>query len=466
MFKLFSGCVLLFLLAYLSSCRKDTFDTDSGIRLKFSTDTLFFDTVFTALGQSNNPRSVNRRFTVFNPSSQKIKTDIRLAGGTASPFRLNIDGQSKLAITDFEIRPKDSIYVFVEVTVDANNQSNPLIIQDSVLFSTNGNLQDVKLVAWGQDAYYFQDSVLGCNLVWDDKTKPYVIFNSILVPEGCKLTIKEGVKVHSSIDSRIYVAGTLEVLGTAAQPTQFLGARLGAAYEEVASQWWGIRLLPSSRNNIIRNAQIKNGVIGLQVDSLQPGFLPKLDISNTKILNMSFGGLICYTAKVNATNTLVANCGRYTFVGDLGGDYTLRHCTFANYGHTFSRNLPSFGLTNADYNDNVNPIIANNLRYNIQNSIIYGSFKDELILTSSGQGSIQGNIESSIIRSEISGLDVNNNIINQNPKFLDVVKNNFELDTLSPAKDRGALLIPAVTNDLKGELRDSKPDIGAFERKE
>lgn len=40
------------------------------------------------------------------------------------------------------------------VTIDPNKDDNPLIQTDSIVFETNGNLQDVDLVAWGQDANY------------------------------------------------------------------------------------------------------------------------------------------------------------------------------------------------------------------------------------------------------------------------------------------------------------------------
>jgi len=55
------------------------------------------------------------------------------------------------------------------------------------------------------------------------------------------------------------------------------------------------------------------------------------------------------------------------------------------------------------------------------------------------------------------------------PRFKDIAKWNFELDSLSPAKDIGDITI--ATNfpvDLKGvnRLADGKPDLGAFERVE
>jgi hypothetical protein len=59
---------------------------------------------------------------------------------------------------------------------------------------------------------------------------------------------------------------------------------------------------------------------------------------------------------------------------------------------------------------------------------------------------------------------VNGNKLNIDPKFKDVRKQNFNLDTLSAASG-AALPLPGVTKDIKGINRNAtKPDIGAFER--
>ena len=81
-------------------------------------------------------------------------SSIRLATGDQSMFRLNVDGLPGRSFSDVEIGADDSIFIFVEVTVDPNNQNTPLVVTDSILFETNGNLQDIDLVAWGQDAYF------------------------------------------------------------------------------------------------------------------------------------------------------------------------------------------------------------------------------------------------------------------------------------------------------------------------
>ena len=132
----------------LPACRKDAQFTEDRVELVFSQDTILYDTIFTTVG------SITKRFTARNPNDNAVRVDIALQGGSPSPFRINVDGASGLSFTDVEILGGDSIYIFVEATLDANNANNPFIIEDHILFNTNGAEQDVLLLAWGQDAHF------------------------------------------------------------------------------------------------------------------------------------------------------------------------------------------------------------------------------------------------------------------------------------------------------------------------
>lgn len=130
---LFSGLIFLLLVFIIAaSCKKEEpVDQDPSLRLGFSTDTVFFDTVFTSVG------SATQIFKVFNPSEDKIIiSSIELARGESSPYRFNIDGISSTRITDLEIAGKDSAFVFVKVTIDPNLANTPLVQSDSIVFIT------------------------------------------------------------------------------------------------------------------------------------------------------------------------------------------------------------------------------------------------------------------------------------------------------------------------------------------
>jgi len=173
----FCFIVILAILLIHPGCKREEDDitSDPNAKLTFSTDTVMFDTVFTTLG------SVTKRFKVFNLNDKSVTiSSIMLSRGTSSPFRINIDGESSTKIENYTVLPKDSFYVFVEVTIDPNSQNLPFIVRDSIVFITNNNFQDIKLISWGQNAHYFKNEIIPCNALWTNEL-PYVIFDSILI---------------------------------------------------------------------------------------------------------------------------------------------------------------------------------------------------------------------------------------------------------------------------------------------
>ena len=186
----------------ISSCRKEKqIISDPAARLAFSKDTVIFDTVFTTVG------SATRSFKIYNRNDRALEiSQILLAGGNNSKFRLNIDGTPTNKLNNVILEGGDSIYVFAEVTIDPLNDNNPLIVNDAVIFTTNGNRQSVILEAWGQDAYFhypdrelvddqgqviLRYSIIECNDTWTND-KPHVIYGFAAVDEDCELTVTGG----------------------------------------------------------------------------------------------------------------------------------------------------------------------------------------------------------------------------------------------------------------------------------
>jgi len=119
---------VVFLFSTLS-CRKDRIIDDATAKLSFSTDTLTFDTVFTKVG------STTGYIKAYNNHNETINISyVQLVGGSASQFRINVDGTSGVVVNDITILPKDSMYVFIEVTVDPNNDANPFFLEDEIRF--------------------------------------------------------------------------------------------------------------------------------------------------------------------------------------------------------------------------------------------------------------------------------------------------------------------------------------------
>src|SRR5690606_8734236 len=115
-----------------SACREDNFLSNADIDLRFETDSVLFDTVFTTVG------TITKRFKVYNPTNQNIRIDeIYLGGRRASGnsnFRLNINGNPVNDAREVELLARDSLYIFVEATIDPNSTLTPFLVVDSVMF--------------------------------------------------------------------------------------------------------------------------------------------------------------------------------------------------------------------------------------------------------------------------------------------------------------------------------------------
>ncbi|UOQ73254.1 hypothetical protein [Hymenobacter cellulosilyticus] len=266
--------VLSCLLTVLPGCepKEDLFTTDPGAKLEFSADTVLFDTVFTQVG------TVTKRLWVYNRNSRAVKVEqISVLNPAVSEYSLIVNGDAGPVANNVEIRGKDSLLVLVRAKLGpggAQPEGKPFLIADQLRFKTNGNDQQVELVAYGQNAF-FHRGVLACNEVWR-KDKPHVLPSSVLVPAGCVLTIEAGARVYAHAGAAIIVKGTLRVNPDYAptgpiKPTdpnivRFSGDRLEPFYNEVPGQWAGIQFdSVSSRNNLIRYAEIKNAGFGLLV---------------------------------------------------------------------------------------------------------------------------------------------------------------------------------------------------------
>ena len=96
----------------------DHYSTNPTLRLSFSADTLAFDTIFSTIG------STTKQFMIYNPNNEALNIEsIMLASGEATGFRINVDGRRGSLFNNIGILANDSMYVFVEVTVDPNGET-------------------------------------------------------------------------------------------------------------------------------------------------------------------------------------------------------------------------------------------------------------------------------------------------------------------------------------------------------
>ncbi|MEZ4926345.1 MAG: right-handed parallel beta-helix repeat-containing protein [Saprospiraceae bacterium] len=470
-------------------CQKEKFTFSPDASLEFSADTLRFDTVFTELG------SATRYFKIYNRHKKSIRiSKIYLENGSASLFNLNIDGIPGDNQSDIEIAPNDSLYVFAEVTINPNNDNNPFVINENVVFETNGNVQKVVLEAWGQNAVYLPSRFgaggvagYGCNggeWLWDDP-RPYVIYG-ILVIDSCTVRIPAGthVYVHGGLgkivtDTAIYRyndgfiafqgAGKLLVEGTLDNPVIFDSDRLEPEFEEDPGQWTGIWLQEGTSGHSIEHCIIRNSVIGIRVDSAAD-----LTLRNAQIYNTGSSGLVGIHANITAENCLFHSNVGYSVQLEYGGDYNFTYCTAASYGVDGEAlrmgNAVCLDPGCIDY-------VLYPLKARFQNCIFFGSRADQITLFDRLDDRTQFDYEfkNCIVRvrdliKETAYPDFLDhcqpclNADSQDTLFVNVNDRDFHLDTIGSIANRYAVPVPGIDLDLDGKMRDgSTPDAGCFE---
>ncbi len=495
------GAAVGLLLSFLACDKNDAYITDSNAKLEFSLDTLRFDTVFTQLG------SATRSFKIYNRHDQPILiSHARIVGQTGVNFRMNIDGFPGDELNDIEIWPNDSIYVFVEVTIDPDQplSVSPFVLEDKIEFETNGNLQEVKLEAWGQNANYFPSRfnkgvpvILSCDngvIRWDDP-KPYVIYGEILI-DSCALEVAAGTRiyVHGGIarndvfgvfnDGILYTLskGKIRMLGTAENPIVVQGDRLEEGFQDEVAQWYGIILGKGSKGNVFEYTTIKNCSFGVYADSTA-----EVRLSNSQIYNTAGNGLIGFHSTIEARNCLFYNNNSNSIQLLNGGDYRFIYCTAASYGV----DAAAIGMSNFYcYDDPLVCAYRNDYRLiaGFYNCIFFGSRRDQLqlsdITSRQTPDMFKVNFQNCVVRVD-DLLDQQNNLyadffetlctacingVREDKLFKDLNEDDYHLDSLSIAIERATPVRPPdfnilISNDLENNTRDTeRPDIGCFER--
>ena len=495
-----------------SSCRKDfDFDPSQG-QLQFSKDTVYLDTVFSNIGSSTY------NLKVYNRSNNDISIPtLQLAEGETSNYRLNVDGIFGKIFEDVEILAKDSMYIFIETTVDIETLATTdeqFLYTDAIEFDSGANLQKVELVTLVKDAVFIypnkdaqgvietltfdldgdgtddETGIQGRFLEDDELTftnqKPYVIYGYAAVNAGETLTIEAGARVHFHANSGLIITdnASLNINGALSADQELLenevilqGDRLEPLFEDVPGQWGTIWLYNGSQNNTINYATIQNATIGILSEGNQAAVNDKLTITNSQIYNSSNYGILGRATSIKAENVVINNSGQSSFAGTYGGKYNFTHCTIVNYWSNSFRQFPSVFLNNY-IEDEDQTVFVNNLdEANFNNCIIYGNDNPEVLYDENDAADFNFKFTNTLIRFQntnnfFSGAnydfdDTNlyeNCIFNQNPDFKNTALNQLMIGDDSEAIAEGNnTFVAQVPTDLLNTTRTTPPDLGAYQ---
>lgn len=450
--------------------------TSSSAKLSFSSNLVFFDTVFVSQGSSV------RIFVVHNNNNQAIVTSIKLQGSYTSPFQINVDGVKGTNFNNVKIPANDSIYVFTQVNIDPLNLNNPSLIRDSLVFTTNGNIQWVDLAVFGWNAYYYYPNIFpakgkgpafseinATDSVWKSD-KPHVVFGYLVVPQGHTLTINAGagVYMHDSAVILVDSTATLNINGSYTNNVTIQGDRLEPSYKNFPGQWNEI-LLYKTGNCRISWAVIQNGSTGIQVDTIEPGnSKPALTMDHTIIKSMSGIGLLGVGAPVTANNCVIADCQSSCVGLFYGGTYSFYQCTFADYWSYSQRSTPLLYLNNHYQTASGQNVYRPIYKAFFGNCIIYGALTDEIKFDSitSSQDSMSYYFENCLLKTTQSfPAKRAENIILEDPLFNNTAADNYVLNGNSPAKTAGNPKVSTMYSNpisLDGTTWPSTPNIGAY----
>ena len=474
---LFFSFSIVLLTGIFFSCKEDvdSLSTDSSLKLTFSKDTVRFDTVFTTI------KTATKRLLIYNHNNNALNiSSIKLMGADNSFFRINVDGFSGDQ-SNVEIRGKDSMYVFVELTVDPQNEDNPIFIEDSIQFITNGNTQYLRLEAYGQDVYIWDNKTISQDTTLTDK-RPFLIYDTLTIAKGSKLTVQEGTKLYFHKGAGLNVKGQVSAVGTVENPIVFRGDRTDNLFSDVpydvgvTGQWNGIRIDSISYNNVFENVRIRNANYGIEFEN-SLSEQKKATLTNAIIHNMMGDCISATGCNIDFYNCQITNA-QENCVTLIGGKYTFLHCTIANYFRAVNESRATDSKTlyiSNIYNNSVLPLDE----CDFTNCIISGSGSSEITLFNTLNGNEQTpfNHLFRYCLINVNGEDDENfleNIWDESPNFFYLNTNydyvfNFELDSASVAINAAARTYSAsLPLDLNGisRLTDDGPDMGCYEWKQ
>jgi hypothetical protein len=461
---------------FSASCKKQKMLTVGGV-LKFSVDTLKFDTVFTAAGSYTN------WVLIYNTQNEEVTvSSVRMQHGASSYFHLNVDGFKGNNVSNIKIAAHDSAYVFATVNINPNDTLTPFLIVDSLVATLNGRDFSIPFTAYGQNAHYIVSDSMSVNTTWLTD-KPYVVINNCVVGRYITLNIPRGCRVYMHQDAQFVIYGTMNIGQTPSSSPDsvvFQGDRLDRAY-------FGYVGYPGERGGLwFVSSGISTGNISHAVFKNCGGYVPyynytaipaAIRVDTTAIVTIDHSiiknsislGILGFQGTVTCTNCLVNTTGGQALAISMGGVDSFVNCTFANYGTAQLNHASAVTVAILDYySPDGTHYYYGNLNAVLRNCIVYGSLDSEIICDttyspSGTQASLtldhcllkMGNVREPFVH-------FNGCIFNHDPLFKNSGYGDFHLTAGSPAAGAGSPADGAPALNIEGNAWLSGVDIGCY----
>ncbi len=364
----------------ITACSDDEqFTTSPTALLTFSTDSVKMDTVFSNVG------SRTYDFWVYNRTNRGLRLQsVFLRMGNQTGFRVNVDGSYLdntlgSVVNDLEVRSGDSLRVFVELTAPRNQQPDPQLVEDRLVFALESGVQQY-VTLWGHswDAM-ITDSIIVTRDTLISSSQPVVIMKGLRVDSAATLNLQHTTLFfHSKAGIDVY--GTLRT-----DSVVLRGDRLDRMfdylpYDRINGQWRGIRFYPSSYDNELIATQIRNTEDGIICDSTAlRSDRQRLYMERSSVQSCKGSGLQAFNSWVGLLRCLFANAE-----GDClafhGGAVIIDHCTVAQFNALGNGRGAALRFTNY-YGDNPYPLV----QMRMTNSIVTG-YDDDVVMGQTLEG--------------------------------------------------------------------------------
>ncbi|WP_226063243.1 hypothetical protein [Kaistella polysaccharea] len=454
-----------FLLLALLSCNRDDINFENPTKpLRVSADTVFLDTVY------NQVRSETYAVKLYNDEDKDILIpEISLGSGSASLYRINVDGKSGTNFSNVPLRKKDSLYIFVEIAPIAN--APEAIAEDQINIKTTVGNQEITLFSVVQDAEFYIESktnenILTSNTTWTNE-KAKIIFGQLTLEAGKTLNIKKGTKVYFFKNSGLKISknANLNINGDLGSEVIFRGDRNDPRYDTLPKNWDRIYLDENAHLNM-NYAKVFGGTRGLDLNHATA------TIENSIFHTHQEYGIYAVNSVITAKNLVMNNCGEADFGIFKGGTYNIIHSTLANYWE-LNGSSPGLGLYATNEYNNGTTAEQGALTLNIRNSIIYNNRDNAVIFKPTSGQIFNYQIQNTLLKYGTNAgftFDGNSNILNsiknEDPKFQNYFteKMNLRLKDDSPAKGKGNITVAAtIPFDLMKISRITNPTLGAYQ---
>lgn len=437
-------CLIISGLFGVMSCIEDDVTTDSGVEVRFSTDTVHMGIVFT------EELSPTAQFKIFNPNSKGIIVSSVSIDGDGADYHLLVNGGSGEYAENVEIRSRDSIVVFVNVLHQANGTGTVVSKDAAVNVVVNGVTHKLVINSLAQDVHRLDDYAVAGNMTLTAEM-PYKVTGELSVGESGHLRILSGARVYFHDKARLTVKGQLTAEGSADAPIIFSGDRHGYVvsdipYEIMSGQWDGVYFDSSCSDNVMSHVMIKNTVNGVTATSSDKGALKLL---NCVLHNSQNSVLSAENSDITAVGCEFSDAP-HGVVSISGGNGVFNHCTFAN-NYLFAAT------------DGALLSVGENADVEVANSIFYG-IGGSVAVHDSGTGYFRSCLIKESGEDDEDFVDI---LWNSDPMFITDREEylfDYRLKQDSPAIGAAnpELTLPEAERDFYGNPRGVQPDMGAY----